>query len=69
MIMTASTGAIYFSMALFLTLIQFDIFEETVLENPNQFHATMWTLSFSLCFFCGLFCQLQIKPENNSATA
>ena len=63
MIMTASTGAIYFSMALFLLLIQFNVFEETVLESPNQFHATMWTLSFSLCFFCGLFCQLQDKTS------
>ncbi|MCH2207484.1 MAG: DUF4203 domain-containing protein [Lentisphaerales bacterium] len=60
-VMTSATGAIYFSMALFLTLIQFNIFEETVLDKPNSFHASMWLLSFSLCFFCGLFCQIQDK--------
>lgn len=61
MIMTSATGAIYFSMALFLALIQFNIFEETMLDKPNSFHASMWLLSFSLCFFCGLFCQFQDK--------
>lgn len=61
MFMTAATGAVYFSMALFLTLIQFNVFEETVLDKPNSFHATMWLLSFSLCFFCGFFCQIQDK--------
>ena len=62
-IMTAASGAIYFTMSLFTFLIQINVFEKTVTDSPNSFHASMWIISFSLCFFSGLFCQFQDKEN------
>ncbi|MCM8538395.1 MAG: TMEM198/TM7SF3 family protein [Lentisphaeraceae bacterium] len=64
-IMTAASGAIYFTMSLFTFLIQINVFEKTITESPNTFHSSMWLLSFSLCFFSGLFCQFSDKEAKN----
>jgi hypothetical protein len=60
-VMTSASGAVYFTMALFLLLIQHSIFEKTVLESPNNYHASMWLISFILCFCSGLLCQFRDK--------
>ncbi|NQZ57225.1 MAG: DUF4203 domain-containing protein [Lentisphaeraceae bacterium] len=64
-VMTASSGAVYFTNALFLLLVNFEVFEKTVITQPGQFHASLWFLSFTICAAGGAMYQFKDKDTKS----
>ena len=60
-LMTAGSGAVYFSNSLFLLLVNYEVFENTVITQPGKFHASLWILSFAICAIGGASYQFKDK--------
>ena len=65
-IMTSSSGAMYFAISLYVLLVEFKVFDPEVLTKPDTMQRSLWFFCFAIAFLSGLFYQLKDKESAKS---
>ena len=65
-LMTAASGALNFTVSLYLLLIEFGVLAEDILEDPDKIQLSLWIFCFGITFLSGLVYQLKDKKSADS---
>jgi len=61
--MTAGSGSLTFTNAVFVLLLRYEVIEETALSKPNSVHISMWSLVFLIMAIGGFIYQFKDKSS------